>query len=476
MKKNIDTDKPDLSRLFNPRSIAVIGASQDLGRIGGLPIRFLKESGYQGAIYPVNPKYDEIAGLPCYSSLTDIPEFVDLALISVPRKRVEDTFEQCGRKKVPFATLFSAGYAEMGEEGQKEQVALYQIAREANLRILGPNCIGYINTHDRVAATFISALFNGLPAPGAIGLVTQSGGMGNALLSRAADRAMNLSHFISSGNELNLTSADFVDYLADDANTRVIALFLEGLKDIPRFSMAAEKALACGKPIVAVKVGRSAAGQKAAASHTGALAGSDRILDGYFRQKGICRANDVDGLLETAHLFAVYDPPAGNRAALLSVSGGSGALLADLISEQNLVLPAPSEATRRQLHDITPQVTKIANPMDITTQFMNDTAAIKRYLTTFDRDENYDLLIFSLTFSDKDRTLPVAETIAGLKDKLKKPLIVCWPVGQTARSAFDCLEKAGVPLFFQQSNCAAAAGHFVRYGAYRRKFYPKKRT
>jgi acetate---CoA ligase (ADP-forming) len=470
VNKNVIENKTDLNRLFAPRSIAIIGASSDFGRIGGLPIRFLLDNHYQGAIYPVNPKYDEIAGMTCYPSLAEIPHEVDLALVSVPRKFVKDAFDQCARKEVPFAILFSAGYAEMGDEGKKEQEALFKLAQKANLRILGPNCIGFINTHGKVAATFISALFNGLPAPGAIGLVTQSGGMGNALLTRAADRAMGLSYFISSGNELNLKTADFVEHFIDDPNTRVIALFLEGLRDIQHFSAAAERAMACGKPIVAVKVGRSEAGQKATASHTGALAGSDRIYDGYFRQKGICRVNDVDDLLETAHLFATYAPPAGNRAAILSVSGGSGALLSDLMSDQGLVLPAPSESTCRRLTDITPQVTSITNPMDITTQFMNDTEAIARYLETFAQDKSYDLLIFSLTFSDKDRTLPVAQTIANLKDKLKKPIVVCWPVGETARPAFDCLEKAGVPLFFQQTNCAAAVGHFVRYGKYRNKF------
>jgi acyl-CoA synthetase (NDP forming) len=449
--------------LFNPRSIAVVGASDDLSRIGGLPIRFLHRHGYSGKIFPVNPKYKEIAGLPCFSTLTAIPEPVDLALIGIPRQLVLEAFQQCAQKRIPFVILFSAGYAEMGEAGRREQEELRRFAQQAGIRVVGPNCIGIINTHGRVATSFTSGLELESLIPGAIGLITQSGGIGNSIFTRAYDRSIGLSCFISSGNELDLEVADFLEYFVQDEKTRSIALLLEDLKDPPKFILAAEKAFQKGKPIVALKVGRSEKGREAAASHTGAMSGPDAIYEALFKQKSISRVMDIDDLLEVAHLFARYELPAGDRVAVLSTSGGSGALLADLASDYQLRLPIPSVPTREKLHDLIPAVASITNPMDITTQFMNDPEAISRYLTAFAEDDNFDVLIINFTVSTLDRTLRVAERIAAISPHLPKPLVVCWPVGNMARPAFQCLEQAGVPLFFHPARCLSAVGHFTRY-------------
>jgi acetyltransferase len=457
-----------MDALFNPHSIAVIGASDDPTRIGGLPIRFLRQHGYTGKIFPVNPKYKEIAGLPCFPALAEIPEPVDLALIGIPRQLVFEAVKECAAKRVPFAILFSAGYAEMGEEGRKEQEDLRKLVRQVGIRVVGPNCIGIINTHDHVASSFTSGLEIESLIPGAVGLITQSGGIGNCILTRAHDRSIGLSFFISSGNELDLEASDFVEHFLQDGRTRSIALLLESLKDPKKFSRAADRAFQAGKPIVALKVGRSEKGREAAASHTGALSGADAVYDGFFKQKGVIRVFDIDELVEVANLFARYKPPAGDRVAILSSSGGSGALLADLAADYRLRLPSPSPKTREQLKDIAPAVAYIANPMDITTQFMNDPEAISRYLNVFSEDENFDVLIINLTVSTSDRTLRVAERIAALVPSLPKPLIVCWPVGNMARPAFQCLERAGVPLFFHPSHCLSAVGHFVRYGKLRK--------
>ncbi len=453
-----------MDALFNPRTIAIIGASDDPTRIGGLPIRFLRQHGYGGKIFPVNPKYKEIVGLPCFPTLTDIPEPVDLALIGIPRQLVFEAIKGCAAKRVPFVILFSAGYAEMGDKGRKEQEELRKFVRQVGVRVVGPNCIGIINTHDHIASSFTSGLEIESLIPGAVGLITQSGGIGNCILTRAHDRSIGLSYFISSGNELDLEVSDFVEHFLQDGRTRSIALLLEGLKDPKKFSRAADRALQAGKPIVALKLGRSEKGREAAASHTGAMSGADAIYDGFFKQKGVIRVFDVDELVEVANLFARYQSPAGDRVAILSSSGGSGALLADLASDYRLRLPSPSARTRDQLQDIAPAVAAIANPMDITTQFMNDPEAVARYLKVFSEDENFDVLIINFTVSTSDRTLRVAERIAALVPSLPKPLIVCWPVGSMARPAFQCLERAGVPLFFHPSHCLSAVGHFVRYG------------
>ena len=461
-----------INLLLNPRTVAIVGASDDLSCIGGLPIRFLRQHGYTGKIFPVNPKHRAVAGLPCFPTLTDIPEPVDLALVGIPRQFVFDAFKQCAHKKVPFLALFSAGYAEMGEAGRKEQEALRRFARQAGIRVLGPNCIGIINTHDHVATSFTSGLEIESLIPGAVGLITQSGGIGNSIFTRANDRSIGLSFFISSGNELDLEVSDFLEYFVQDGRTRSIALLLEDLKDPKRFARAADKAFQTGKPIVALKVGRTEKGRDAAASHTGAMSGPDALYDGLFKQKGVCRVSDIDDLLEVANLLARYEPPTGDRVAILSSSGGTGALLADLASDFKLRLPAPSPRTRDQLHDLIPALASIANPMDITTQFMNDPQAIARYLQAFSEDENFDVLILTFTVSTSDKTLRVAERIAALWPSLPKPLVLCWPVGNMARQAFQCLERAGVPLFFHPARCSSAVSHFVHYGIFRKAFSP----
>jgi acyl-CoA synthetase (NDP forming) len=248
-----------------------------------------------------------------------------------------------------------------------------------------------------------------------------------------------------------------------DDQTRSIALLLEDLKNPKKFARAANDAWQAGKPIVVLKVGRSAKGREAAASHTGAMSGPDALYEALFRQKSINRVADIDDLLEVAHLFARYDPPAGDRVAILSTSGGSGALLADLAADARLRLPAPSLRTHEKLHDLIPAVASIANPMDMTTQFMNDPEAVSRYVTAFAEDENMDVVIINFTVSGSERTQRVAERIVAISPHLPKPLIVCWPVGSIARQAFLCLEKAGVPLFFHPSRCLSAVGHFARY-------------
>ena len=465
--------KNSLGKLFNPDSIAIFGASEDLTRIGGLTLHFLLRHGYKGRIYPVNPKYKKIRGLSCYAAITDIPDPVDLALIGIPRASVFKALQQCAAKKTPFAILFSAGYAEMGASGKTEQERLKDFGRRAGIRIVGPNCIGIINAHDRVASSFVSGLEMEKILPGGMALITQSGGIGNTILTRAQDRSIGLSCFVSSGNELDLEAADFLEYFLHDPKTQAIAFLLEDLKDPWKFSRMAEKARRVGKPILVLKVGRSEKGRQAASSHTGAISGGDSFYEALFRQRGIIRVDAIDDLFETANLFVRCGRATGNRAAILSTSGGSGALLADLASDHRIDLPLPSNGTRTRLKDWTPTVSAITNPMDITTQFMNDPEAISVYLHAFGDDRKFDLLILMLTFSSASKSAEIAEVIAGIAPSLRKPLIVCWPVGNMAGQAFRILEKAGVPLFFQPERCLSALGCFIRHGMGRA--YPKER-
>jgi acetyltransferase len=453
-----------LHKLFNPDSIAVLGASEDLNRIGGLTLHFLLRHGYRGRVYPVNPKYQTIRNLPCYAAVTDIPGPVDLVLIGIPRAFVFEALQQCAVKKIPFAILFSAGYAEVGPSGRTEQAKLKDFARRAGIRIVGPNCIGVINPHDGVASSFVSGLETEKILPGGLALITQSGGIGNTLLTRAQDRSIGLSGFVSSGNELDLEAADFLEYFLEDPRTRAVAFLLEDLKDPRKFSRAAERARKAGKPLLALKVGRSEKGRRAASSHTGAISGADSFYEALFRQRGVCRVEAIDELFETGNLLVRFGKPTGNRAAILSTSGGSGALLADLAADHGIELPLPSNRIRTSLKDWTPAVAAIANPMDITTQFMSDPEAIAAYLRAFADDRKFDFLILTLTFSAARKSAEIAEEIGAIAPSLKKPLVVCWPVGSMAGRAFRILEEGGIPLFFQPERCLAALGRFARYG------------
>jgi acetate---CoA ligase (ADP-forming) len=453
-----------LEKLFHPSSIAVLGASEKLERIGGLTLHFLLRHGYGGAIYPVNPGYKEIRGLPCYSSVEEIPGAVDLVLIAIPRASVYEALCRCAAGKIPYAVLFSGGYAETGPAGRAEQENLKDLIRRSGIRLVGPNCIGIINVHDRVAASFVSGLEGEKIIPGRLALVTQSGGIGNALLTRAEERSIGLSAFVSSGNELDLEAADFLEYFEKDPRTGVIAFVLESLKDPRRFLRMAERARRAGKPVLVLKVGRSAEGSRAVFSHTGAMSGAEPLYEGLFRQGGVLQVEGIDDLFETGNLLLRFGKRGGNRAAILSTSGGAGALMADLASACGIELPLPSRQTRIRLGRWIPKVAAIANPMDMTTQFMNDPEAITAYLRAFAEDRRFDFLILTLTFSAAGKSAEIAKHLAAAAPSLKKPLAVCWPVGRAAKPAFRILEEAGVPLFFHPERCLSALGRFARFG------------
>ncbi|MBC7324915.1 MAG: CoA-binding protein, partial [Moorella sp. (in: Bacteria)] len=247
------------------------GASADLTTISGKPLRYLKEHGYQGKIYPVNPKYQEIAGCPCYPSIASVPGPVDLALIAVNYRRVLPVLEECAQKGVRFATIFSSGFAEAGEEGRKLQLALAELAAKTGLRLCGPNCQGAVSLHERIAAAFSASLEIKPFTPGAVGFVTQSGALGYSIFNLAQEAGVGFSYVVSTGNEVDLDCLDFMRYMLEDENTRVVFTYLEGMRDGRKFARVAERALELGKPLAVLKVGRSETGSRAASSHTAAL-------------------------------------------------------------------------------------------------------------------------------------------------------------------------------------------------------------
>ncbi len=350
-----------MKRLFEPNVVAVIGASAERGKIGAEILHNL-QSRFRGTVVPVNPKHREILGAPCYARLADVPGPVDLAIIAIPAARVEEAVEDCVAKGVSGVVVITAGFSETGEEGRGRESALVDKMRAAGIRLVGPNCMGLVNTDPKFCldATFAPVY----PPAGRVGLSSQSGALGLALLDFAEKLNLGISTFISVGNKADVSGNDLIQYWAEDPRTDVILLYLESFGNPIRFSQIARR-IARRKPIVAVKSGRSRAGSRAASSHTGALAESDRVVDALFRQAGVIRTETLEELFDAAMLLAHQPIPKGRRVGILTNAGGPGILAADACEARGLELPSLSPETSARLRAFLPAAASVGNPVDM---------------------------------------------------------------------------------------------------------------
>ncbi|PIF75110.1 acyl-CoA synthetase (NDP forming) [Variovorax sp. 54] len=366
-----------LSALFAPRSIAVVGASSNAQKIGGIPVDYQRRFGFEGALYPVNPNADRIQDLPAFPSLRAIGQPVDLAILAVPSALVDGALDDAIAAGVKGVVLFSSGFAEVGAEGAAAQARLGDKARAAGVRLVGPNCLGFMNIARHVYATFSPAPGVGRVMPGRIGLVSQSGAFGAYAYATARARGVGLSLWATTGNEADVQVADCLAWLAQDPDTDVIMAYMEGCRDGPRLRAALALAQANGKPVVMVKVGRTALGAEAAASHTAALAGDDAVYDAVFRQYGVLRARNLTEFFDLAHSAAVAGRPRDRSIGLFTLSGGVGALMADEASAQGLDAQPLSDSAQDTLRSWVPFAAP-RNPVDITGQVTNDMTLIER--------------------------------------------------------------------------------------------------
>jgi acyl-CoA synthetase (NDP forming) len=362
---------PNLDSFFSPRSIAIVGASATAGKIGAMPLRYLQEHGYTGAIYPINPARPEVNGLRAYPSLRAVGEPIDLAIFALPAAQVEAAFDDAVAAGARNVVIFSAGFAEIGAGGEAAQRRIMDRARSHGIRVLGPNCLGFMNAGAAVYATFSPVVSTGLAPRGAVGIVTQSGAFGAYAYGMARERNVGLSTWVATGNEGDVDVAECIAWMARDPATRVIMAYMEGCNDGARLKEALALARAAGKPVVVVKVGRTELGAMAAASHTAALAGDDAAFDALFRQYGAWRARTIDEFFDVAHCLAVSGRPANGKVGLLTVSGGVGVLLADAAAEAGLDLaPLPEAAQQRILARVPFAATR--NPVDVTGQVTSE--------------------------------------------------------------------------------------------------------
>jgi acyl-CoA synthetase (NDP forming) len=353
--------KPDLSKLFKPRSVAVVGVSPDRPLIGTRAYRNLRRYDYPGRLYPINPRYDSFDGETCFASLSALPEVPDFAFVAIPAARTPEVVEECARLGIKAVEVASGGYSESGTEGAALEDRIKTTARAHGIALCGPNNIGLINILDR-SVTWPSPMA-GLPKPGRIAVLTQSGSVGIVLCQD--ERKLGLAYLVSSGNEAVLTAADYLGFFADEDRVRVVLMFLETIREPQKFADAAVRARGNGKHVVVLKVGRSALGSRAVAAHTGAIAGEAALYDAFFARHGILAAKDMDEMLELAALLDAYpEPPATPHVVPVTLSGGEAALLADLAGERGLSLPELALETVAKLQPHFPSYQRPRNPLD----------------------------------------------------------------------------------------------------------------
>ncbi len=455
-----------IQALLHPQSIAVIGASSDFNKINGRTLKALVDKKYAGRILPVNPKYPTLLDLPCYPDVASIPGSVDLAVIAVPAKRVPDTLRELGRKKVPAAVVFSSGFSEVGGDGVGLEAELKRAIKDSGVRIIGPNCLGLVNAFENVMATF--SQFSLGPTPGGpAAFVTQSGALGTATAGTARKRGLNFGYFVNTGNETDVQFVDVMRAIIAEDTIKVGAGYIEGLKNGPGLLEVAEDALRRGKPLVLTKVGRTRAGARAIASHTGSLAGEDAVFDGVIRQRGVIRARSDEQLLDFVDIFSQCALPAGRGIGFITRSGGAGALMADRAEELELDVATLSADTTSALRKVVPAFGSTSNPVDITAQGLVNPALMRDSLKILLSDPKVDAAIVWLSFTDKYAEITV-QSFVEAKAQTSKPFIVCW-MGMPD-IAVPLMRAAGIPYLRSAEAAVDAVAGLMRYAEARRNW------
>jgi len=445
-----------LSLLWSADSIAVVGASGKPGALGRLPIEFLQRYGYPGGILPVNPRGGEILGLPVHRTVASAPGSVDLALLMVGADKVPAALEDCAEAGVPVVIVGSSGFAEAGERGAAAQAGIAARARDAGIRLLGPNCIGSANFHTGLIASF-SPMFAGADTrivPGRLGFVSQSGALGYGMVSLAFERGLGLGWVVTTGNEADVTALEAMLSLAGEPECTALLGYLESLTDVRRLRALA----ATGKPVALLKAGRTEAGARAAASHTGALATEDRVVDATLRQLGIVRVSDVDELLDVGDAFSSPRRPVGPRVGVVTTSGGSGILAADEVAARGLVLGQLGYPTREALRGIIPEYGAAENPVDVTASVMRDPTLVERALRVVADDAGVDLLVVCFCVLTGDDAATVVAALGRVAEATGKPVLAARTgADHLAPGAARALRAAGVPTYPTPARAVRAA-------------------
>ncbi len=449
---------PELDLFFKPKSIAVIGASRTPGKIGHAIVKNIIDSGFKGSIHPVNPREEEILGLPVLKSISRLNPPPDLAVISVPAALAEGVVRQCGEAGVKNLVVITAGFKEVGSKGLEREKKLIGICREYGMRMMGPNCVGVMDTHTPLNASFA----NGFPRRGNIAFISQSGAMLVSILDWSLSAGLGFSRFISLGNKAILDEADFIADAGKDENTKVILCYIEDVAEGSRF-MDTAREVSRKKPIIILKSGSSQAGALAATSHTGALAGSDLAFETAFKQTGVLRARSMEELFDLALCFSTQPVPRGDRVAVVTNSGGPGIITTDSIEAHGLSMARFSKETIAALRENLPAEASLYNPVDV----LGD-ATDERYRFTLEKvlaDENVDSVLVLLAPAAVTDPRGTAKTMLKMRDKFpEKPLFAAYMGGESLSEGLEILSRGGVPAFTFPEQAVRSVKGMTAYG------------
>lgn len=450
-----------LQKFFYPKSVAVIGASRNPESVGYAVMKNMILNGFTGVIYPVNPKARAVIGVKAYPNILAVPDQIDLAVIVVPNQMVPQVMEDCAEKGVGAVVVISAGFKETGPEGAKLEEEVASIAKRAGIRIVGPNCLGIINTDPNVRMN--ASFAREMPRGGNLALISQSGALCVAALEYARQYGIGFSKVISLGNKADVTETDVLDYLQNDPETKVILMYVEDISQGRRFIETARYITGeVRKPIIAIKAGRTAEGAGAASSHTGALASSDEVYEAIFTQSGVLRVDSVEELFNYAKAFASQPYPKGNGVAVISNAGGPAILATDAVVRSGLKLAPLSEETKKALRASLSSAASVKNPVDLVgdANHIRYETALRHVLA----DDNVDAAVIILTPQAMTTVDDVARVVAASAPKYKKPVVACFMGVSDISSAIQILEDAGIPNFNFPEDAVRALAALYRFG------------
>ena len=459
-------DKPslfsDLSLLFNPRSIALIGASSRSDSVGGRTLENLLDvSNLKGPLYLINPTQSEIRGLPCYASVLDLPAAPDVAIVTVPAKLVISALKECAEKGARFAIVLTSGFGETGDAGRRDEDTMREIARRSGMRIYGPNCPGLNNVNAKLGMSFSPAFRLDL-TPGPIGLATQGGGLGRTVM-QSMERGIGIAAWASSGNQADLEVSDFIHYMADAPDVKVIVTIIEGFKSGEKFVAAVQHAAAKGKPVVALKVGKSEYGMRAAQSHTASITGSAKINSVVLRQLGVVEVDDMDELVDTAWLLARQLPTGQEKLVIYGSSGGSVALAADKVGSAGLKLAEFEDRTIQRLRAVLPDYAAICNPVDVGTEIFTNPHLVDDTLQAIVEDRNVGLVLYTFPLDYGKVMCDNAESAVRVQSSTNVPILPVW-MSDRLGDGYHALVKAGLVPPRSLNNAVRAVCHWIEWG------------
>ncbi|MGC8586368.1 MAG: acetate--CoA ligase family protein [Candidatus Micrarchaeia archaeon] len=452
----------NLEHIMHPKSVAIIGASNNPDKIGHVIMQNYIDSGYEGKLYPVNIKdSDKIMGFNAYKSVLDIKEKIDLAVIAIPAQAVPQVLEECGKAGVKGVVVVSGGFAEVGE--LELQNRCVEIATRYSMPMIGPNCLGVMDPRSRIDTLFLPTFKIDKPKIGGVSFASQSGAVGSSILDMIDNEGFGMARFISYGNAAMVDEVDILNYLANDKETKVIVFYIEGVKRGKEFVEIAKRA-SLKKPIVVIKGGVTEAGAAAAHSHTAALAGSYQAYEAVFRQYGFTIANDLKDLLNYAKIFETQPLTAGNRVAIITNGGGTGVLATDALYKNGLVMAELSEESKKELRKVMPPIVNIRLPLD-----MAGDADDKRFsaaLSIIENDPNIDAVMAIALFQTPGADSRVAATLIHYGTLMKKPLVVVSMGGSYTQAHKTMIESSGVPVYASPGEAAAALAALFAYSRY----------